>query len=129
MNGLCTAASSSGFIQGLWDGFTALINLIISIFFDVQMYDVCARSWWYKCMFLVGVSIWVLMINFFSVWIVAIVFVLCFVAFAIWLIFANILYILTFIAACAVIGAIYRRYFDPRRPLRQDDGSEIIPPR
>lgn len=128
MQGLCTQVSSSGFWMGLLDGLTAPITLVANIFFNVQFYDVCARSWWYNCMFLIGVVLSVIL-GVFSPEIALFVFVVCLVAFIIWLIFANILYILGFIAVCAVIGLIYHYRFNPRRPIRQRDGSQVYPPR
>lgn len=99
---LCTAVSSSGFWQGLWDGFTAPFTLIASIFFDVSFYDVCARSWWYNCMFLCGMgiaSLFSLTNPVVAFW----VFCACFVVYVVWLIFANILYIAIAAAVCVVI--------------------------
>ena len=128
MNGLCTSISSSGFWQGLWDGITAPITLIANIFFNVQFYDVCARSWWYNCMFLTGVILSIAL-GIFDPAIAIIVFVVCLTAFIIWLVFANILYILGFIAVCVAIGLIYHFVFNRHRPFRQRDGSEVYPPR
>lgn len=130
MQGLCTALSNSGFWQGLWDGITAPITLIASIFFNVSFYDVCTRSWWYNCMFLFGILI-SLALGIMRPQVAVFVFFVSLAAFLIWLIFANILYILTFVAIvaiCVMAVWVYKIRFDPRRPLRQRDGSELLPP-
>lgn len=127
MQGLCSHISSSGFWMGLWDGLTAPFTLVASIFFNVQFYDVCARSWWYNCMFLLGVLISA-GVGFFHPGLAVVVFGVCLVAFIIWLIFANILYILAFVVMCAVVAAVYHFGFNRKRPFRQYDGSTVYPP-
>jgi uncharacterized membrane protein required for colicin V production len=119
MTGLCTAVSSSGFWQGLWDGITAPVSLIMSIFFNVSFYDVCARSWWYNCMFLIGVAV-AIACGALSPEISAIAFVICLMAFVIWFIFANILYILGFLALC-VVAAVLWQYV----PVRSASSPEL----
>lgn len=99
---LCSIVSSSGFWQGLWDGITAPFTLIGSIFFNVSFFDVCARSWWYNCMFLVGMGI-ASLFSFTNPVIAFYTFIVCLIAYIVWLIFANIFYIVGAIAICVVI--------------------------
>jgi hypothetical protein len=113
MTGLCTQISSSGFWQGLWDGITAPVTLIASLFFNVQFYDLCARSWWYNCMFLFGVFL-SLLLGIMSPSIAVITFFVCLMAFIIWLIFANILYILAFAVLCAVLWTARGFFVKPK---------------
>ena len=105
----CTAVSSSGFWQGLWDGFTAPISLVAGLFFNVSFFDVCAQSWWYNCMFLTGVFIssWTGLSSPLPTFIV---FVICLIAFLIWLAFANIFYIAAFAVLCVCIVWLAKRF-------------------
>jgi hypothetical protein len=53
----CTVVSHVGLISGTWDGFTAIISLVLSLFWDVRVYDVCQHSWFYDLGFIVGAAI------------------------------------------------------------------------
>src|SRR6185503_20705191 len=102
MKGLCTAVSSSGILKGLWDGLTAFPSLIGSIFFNVSVYDVCSRSWWYNCMYLIGFLLSAVL-GFLDPRFAAIVFAICLGAFVIWFILANILYLAAFLVVCVAM--------------------------
>jgi hypothetical protein len=127
MNTMACLAGHHGLLQGLWDGATAPITLFAGLFFDVTFYDVCATSWWYKLGFSVAFAV-AAIIGFMDIRVATIVFVVCFAAFVIWFVFANILYILAFIVLCAIVLWLYEHRPRKRGPFRQRDGSTVLPP-
>ncbi len=56
----CTVIGNPGFfglLWGLWDGVTALISLVASIFWDVRVYNYCEHGWWYNLGFISGIAL------------------------------------------------------------------------
>lgn len=51
-----TGSGSAGFLWGLWHGLICPITLILSIFMDVNFYEVHNTGWWYNLGFLIGAS-------------------------------------------------------------------------
>jgi Na+-translocating ferredoxin:NAD+ oxidoreductase RnfD subunit len=97
----------------LVDGFLAPLQLLVSIFHSRNVFDVCAQSWWYNCAFLLSFAT--------IVWVgarrksVGVAFLMSLIALIIMGVFANIAYVILFVATCTLAGLAYNYGF--KRPL------------
>ncbi len=110
---VCTAVSNSGFFAGLWDGLTAPYTLIASIFFDTSIFDACARSWWYECMFVVDIALTLDILKEMPILALG-VFVMCLIIALIGPLFSNI--IITAAIAFVLGALLLYGYFQRWRP-------------
>ena len=104
------------FFIGLWHGLIAIVSLLVSLFADIRVYDVCQRSWFYDLGLIVGIMLGA-MIGFNSPWIFIVGLVIAAIVYFIVLIFMPVIWGIGIALGCLLVFLSYKgisRYF-PRR--------------
>ena len=56
-SGKYTPENPAGFLLGIYHGYVALVSLILSIFADIEIYEVHNTGWWYDLGFCLTIGI------------------------------------------------------------------------
>ncbi len=104
------------FFIGLWHGLIAIVTLLVSLFADVRVYEVCQRSWFYDMGFLGGVILGAV-VGLNSPWVFIIGLAIAMVIYFIVLIFMPVIWGIGIALGCLAIYLGYhgiRQYFPHR---------------
>jgi len=96
-----------GLFSGLFDGFIAIISLLIDIFWEVEVYRHCQQSWWYDFGFLLG-SGFAVIVGVQSAEIASVGFIILLICYIIGLMFNFILWGIGIGIGLLIVYIIYR---------------------